>query len=138
MAKLTDEQNVRHLFPRETYEILPEFEGGKRLHSVPLRSLSHRKWFCFSSAAKTMGISRYTGRWKEERASAVTAVTPVILLYAGNKCAPLTHASAIPALSSILDLARLSTCSLEESPDVARASKKKREKEGKSMICDSF
>lgn len=92
-------------------------KGGKRLHlSVPLCSLSaaHRKWFCFSSAAKTMGILRYTratGRWKERRererkrgraASAVTAVTPVILLYAGNKCAPLTHASAIPAFSSIL------------------------------------
>lgn len=28
-------------------------------------------------------------------ASAVTAVTAVILLYVGNKCPPLTHASAI-------------------------------------------
>lgn len=42
------------------------------------------------------------GKKREEReragrvvASAVTAVTAVILLYAGNKCAPLTHASAI-------------------------------------------
>lgn len=46
------------------------------------------------------GEARYERKCEEgERAaavaSAVTAVTAVILLYACNKCAPLTHASAI-------------------------------------------
>lgn len=46
------------------------------------------------------GEARYERSAKREKkraavASAVTAVTAVILLYAGNKCAPLTHASAI-------------------------------------------
>lgn len=46
------------------------------------------------------GEARYERSAKKEKeraavASAVTAVTAVILLYAGNKCASLTHASAI-------------------------------------------
>lgn len=81
-----------------------------RPHTVTI-SFSHTENGSVSVTTKTMRIPHYkrrlskkgvAGKKREEReragrvvASAVTAVTAVILLYAGNKCAPLTHASAI-------------------------------------------
>lgn len=65
----------------------------------------------FALCARLEGEARWkrSGKKEEERtavAPAVTAVTAVILLYTGNKCVPLTHASAI-ALTIRLSLSSL-------------------------------
>lgn len=122
-------------------------ERGGRLGSGPVMQFRgvHTENGSASVAAKTMGISRYArpaGRRKEKEraASAVTAVTAVILLYAGNKCAPLTHASAIAAFPPLLfarpSRARtLATCSLESPASAHGVARASRKKEGKSRIC---
>lgn len=64
-----------------------------------LLQLPLKRWeFYVMRASKGEARRERHGKKEKERAavaSAVTAVTAVILLYVGNKCAPLTHASAI-------------------------------------------
>lgn len=106
--------NVRNSarIPRSRGEKNKGEEGGRETPAFgPVTSVSRLR--TENGSASVQPLKRWEfcvtrGQRADERrergraASAVTAVTPVILLYAGNKCAPLTHASAIPAFSSIL------------------------------------
>lgn len=98
-----------------------------------LLQLPLKRWeFCVMRAGASERASASEGKARREKkreegerasrravASAVTAVTAVILLYAGNKCAPLTHASAIAlSLSGSLVLSTLSLCLFPLSLDV--------------------